>query len=457
MMLEMLRLFYYVINTLIIITIICQLLDVKLNFKKSIIINLSILVVYLSMIFLFGTIGLMKNNILVLIIIIFFRLYKVSYIFPIFVCSIITTSTTLMLNDMFTKSLITFMNISSSDIYYNPLKYALVSVVFFIIDLIILFLLKHYKIVLFEDGQIFNYGRLNNSIKYSKKTFFIYDRIILVIIAQIWLLTIYFTINDITILNPSSQVQSLQQNFITLIIGSAIIILNIIAIFMLKNITILTKEQYQLKLKEKEFAQIQHQDSINRQFKHDLTNHFKLLKILAKQERYQELNNYLDNYEEVLKSNSINVKTGLVELDILLNSKIDVAQMKNITIKYKCTANIICEKKHIINMISVMGNVMDNAIEASEESDKKLIDIEIKEDVLDYVFTIKNSTNNKELHESNTLLQEGYSTKGHDRGYGLIAVKRIVKKYDGVLNITSENNIFIIRFDLTKSELSKGE
>lgn len=106
-----------------------------------------------------------------------------------------------------------------------------------------------------------------------------------------WLLTMYFTINDTTFLNPTTEVYSLQQVVITLIIGLAIIILNIIAIFMLKNISILTKEQYQYKIKEKEFAQIEQQDKIIRQYKHDLFNHFKVIEILAEEEKLEELKN----------------------------------------------------------------------------------------------------------------------------------------------------------------------
>lgn len=448
---------YTVISTIIIVYIIYQLLGVRINFKKSILILSSILIVYWSIVLSSNLSGIMDHNILILVLIIVLRLHRVSRMFPIFVCTIITASTTLMLNDMFTKSLITFMNISSSTIYNNPLAYSLVSVVFFITNLMILALIKHYQLSLFEDGQIFEHKILNNDTEHRKKMFSVHERIILVIVGQMWLLILYFTINDITILNPTSEVHSLKQDFITLIIGTAIIMLNIIVIFMLKNISILTKEQYQLKIKEKELAQIQHQESIYRQFKHDLTNHFKVLKILAKEEKYDELNNYLDNYEDVLRTSSITVNTGLAELDILLNSKISVAQMKNITIKYKGIANIVIEKKHVINLISIIGNLMDNAIEASEESDKKFIDIKIKEDVLDYVFIIKNSTNNQESYNTNALIQEGYSTKGNDRGFGLSVVKRIVKKYDGVLNIKSENNIFIVRIDLAKSDLNRGE
>lgn len=115
------------------------------------------------------TLGIMDDNIGILVVVIILNFYKVSRIFPIVVCTVITINTALMLNDILITSLITFKNISASSIYYNPFTNGLVLMVFLITDLIILAVLKHFKLSLFEEGEIFNLERLNNNTKYRKK------------------------------------------------------------------------------------------------------------------------------------------------------------------------------------------------------------------------------------------------------------------------------------------------
>lgn len=52
---------------------------------------------------------------------------------------------------------------------------------------------------------------------------------------------------------------------------------------------------------------------------------------------------------------------------------------------------------------------------------------------MDYIFIIKNTTNNDKLVTSDTLVKENYSTKGHGRGTGLSVVNRLVKSMEEVL------------------------
>lgn len=454
-MLQILSQVYTIFSTIIIIGIIYQLLGIKIKYRKAILIIALIVVILWIITSQFIITGIMRKNIYMLIIVGVLTLFKVSSLFQLFVCTVITINTIIMINDIFLNSLVTYKNIATSTLYYNPLAYSLVSIFFLVFQLIILVFLKFFKMSLFEGQVMFYSEKINNKFRYINIIFNRYKMIIVVIVAQMWLLTMYFQINDSTSLKISSEVHSVQQDSITLIVSLVIIILNIIVIFMIKNILVSEKEQYQYKIKEKEFANIQQQDKIIRQYKHDITNHFEVLNILATNNKIEELKNYLTNYNEDFNSNLILVNSGLEELDILINSKVNIAQMKNITVKYNCLAEIKCEKRHIINLISIVGNVLDNAIEASEKSERKLLKIEIRDGSLDYVLIIKNTMENNKLPKSDILLQEGYSTKGQDRGFGLQIVNKLVKKYNGNFEIINEEDIFVIKIDLPKHELEK--
>ena len=67
----------------------------------------------------------------------------------------------------------------------------------------------------------------------------------------------------------------------------------------------------------------------------------------------------------------------------------------------------------------VLGVYLDNAIEASEKANKKMIGIEIFKDKDEIIFIISNTYN------LNTRIF-GRSSKGHGRGYGLLLVNSII-------------------------------
>lgn len=94
------------------------------------------------------------------------------------------------------------------------------------------------------------------------------------------------------------------------------------------------------------------------------------------------------------------------------------------------------DTKHFKDLARVIGVYLDNAIEASSLSEEKKLGIEI--------YLIKN---NVEIIISNTyheaideekIGKERYSTKGKNRGHGLLLVKRILKDNN---NIISNNEV----------------
>lgn len=90
------------------------------------------------------------------------------------------------------------------------------------------------------------------------------------------------------------------------------------------------------------------------------------------------------------------------------------------------------------DIISILSNLIDNAIDALNDVNYKKINIFIKNNK-NYVM-IKVEDNAKGIENTELLFQKGYSTKGENRGYGLYLCAKIVASNDGIINVKSNKS-----------------
>ncbi len=93
------------------------------------------------------------------------------------------------------------------------------------------------------------------------------------------------------------------------------------------------------------------------------------------------------------------------------------------------------------DLYNIMGIIIDNAVEATEITEDKLIVIQAYAEKNKVNFVISNTFNGSV--DFNKIFSHGYSTKGSKRGYGLAILQDIVDK-DKKININTEveDNIF---------------
>ncbi|AIS51743.1 ATPase domain-containing protein [Thermoanaerobacter kivui] len=249
--------------------------------------------------------------------------------------------------------------------------------------------------------------------------------------------------------------QPKNQELFRIFIGILIFILNVFSIFVLRDLYAKNKEERQFLINSIRFKYIEEQNRIYRQNHHDIKNHLIVISELVKEKRYSELENYLSSYIEEIDKNLVTINTAVNEIDILLYSKINNAKSKGIEVYFKCDTQIQCHKKHVLNLVSVLGNLIDNAIEACDEMEKdKYIAIDIKEDPIDYIFHIKNRYDFQKDVEPSIFFEEGFSTKeGRGRGEGLYIVRNIVEKYRGEIKVKTQGGYFDVIVEIPKFSL----
>jgi len=197
---------------------------------------------------------------------------------------------------------------------------------------------------------------------------------------------------------------------------------------------------YQNDLMDKHYTEVENMYRKMRGWRHDYRNHIQTLRTLMEQQNYEKVISYLDNLGVDLTTVDTVLKTGNIMADAILNSKISLANANNIPVD--ATASIPVELNITdIDLCVIIGNLLDNAIEASmklpESSRAIRVYIEMKKNSLYLCFTNLTAT------DKLTMVNGRYpSTKSASHGFGLMRVDSIVKKYNGYIKRASEDGAF---------------
>lgn len=176
-----------------------------------------------------------------------------------------------------------------------------------------------------------------------------------------------------------------------------------------------------------------------RGWRHDYHNHIQTIKAYLTFNEIESANQYLNTLDKSLDEVDSYVKSGNLILDAILNSKISLAKKKNIKIVCKADVSNTISLRDV-DLCVILGNLLDNAIEASEliPIEDRFIRIYITILKKQLYISIQNSA-----REDLTFNEKNYiSTKRGNHGFGMKRVKILVEKYNGYLNLQNESGIF---------------
>lgn len=167
---------------------------------------------------------------------------------------------------------------------------------------------------------------------------------------------------------------------------------------------------------------------------HDYKNHVIALRQMAEENKYEQIKSYLAQESEIIDKKLFLFKTGNSVVDTIINVKNSYAMKHGILFVVHAK---IKDGLHIsdIDIATILGNLLDNAIEASLKEENPYIEIELKTEKKLLVLNIRNKCSkmmNLELGKTN-------KEDSQFHGIGLKSVSRVVKKYDGEMNLEQKN------------------
>ncbi|HEL2049159.1 TPA: GHKL domain-containing protein [Streptococcus suis] len=123
----------------------------------------------------------------------------------------------------------------------------------------------------------------------------------------------------------------------------------------------------------------------------------------------------------------------------LLSSKMLEAQKKGIAISVEVDAEIEPPDLELIEFITILSILLDNAIDAAEQcANGNIVFAYFQED--DRKIVVVENTTVEDKVSTNHIFEYGHSTKGDNRGIGLANVKVILNKYPRFILSTNSNN-----------------
>jgi len=188
------------------------------------------------------------------------------------------------------------------------------------------------------------------------------------------------------------------------------------------------------------YAEVENMYNQIRGWKHDYAHHVGVLKSHAAAGEIENIKAYLNELDKDLKAVDMIVKTGNKMTDAILNSKVSLARARNINVI--ADASIAVElRTSQLDLCIILGNLLDNAIEANAALPEKDRIIRIFMEMKNIMLYIS-ITNAAEKGKKKKFAGKFKTTKGSGHGFGLVRIDDIIERNSGYISRNSEDGVY---------------
>lgn len=245
--------------------------------------------------------------------------------------------------------------------------------------------------------------------------------------------------------------QNIKQNIKMLSVICMILILFIIVyLYDLISKNYIEKMQTKIIEREKNYyyrqAELMQQSNNDlKKFQHDINNHLYTINAMIKEDN-QDAKKYLEDLTGKLKETFAYSNSGNIALDSIINYKLSEAKSKDIEV----TSNIVLPENlnaEMEDVVTIFGNILDNAIEATEKIEKdKYIKLSVKYKVGTLFINLINSYDGNIINKNGKLQTRKSNNTIH--GIGVKSVEATVNKYNGIVKIDYDKKEFRVKIML---------
>lgn len=227
-----------------------------------------------------------------------------------------------------------------------------------------------------------------------------------------------------------------------------VLILNLIAFYLydslansyarLAKVAVLEKEN---ELYSKQCEIMQNSTEELQSFRHDLSNQFVVINELLDKQEYNMAKAQISTLSQKTTSSVIYSTTGNVVIDGLINYKLQYAINENVKVNSEIA--VPCDLEiDTTDIVTILGNLLDNAIRAVKElpEDEKRMFIKVVYSQGRLIIQITNPYKSEIEYQNGEIVSS--KSNRHHHGFGLKNVENAVEKYDGFMEINPDNYLF---------------
>ena len=249
------------------------------------------------------------------------------------------------------------------------------------------------------------------------------------------------------------------------IVSIGLLIANFLMLYLYNLLLHSISQQYEMKMLKTQLQAYANQLNVVlrgeekiKALRHDIKHHLNELMLLANKHDVAEIQKYIDEMNSFLKNPNEIVASGNLEIDSVLNFMLQKAEkeLKTVDIKVMLPEKV----RHSFDINVMLGNLLENAIEAAGKTENKYLSVHIKLKRGILKVKIENSFESsyilrKEQNRKDTILK---TTKPftEQHGIGLKNVKKIVEKYNGTMAVTAQEGIFCVNLLLYMARMENG-
>ncbi len=200
-------------------------------------------------------------------------------------------------------------------------------------------------------------------------------------------------------------------------------------------------ESYSKTFNETMVKNIEESYKNNRKLKHDLNNHLLAIELRVKNGKQEEALDYIHKISQNVTGIKV-VETENETLNYIINSKMMTMERHGIEFEYKMLSSL--KQLEVFDIVTIMGNLLDNAIEAQHDLiEKRYIKLYTEDIEGRTIIEIRNRCNRDKLTIKDGEFISTKKDKDH-HGIGLGNVREVIKKYNGEYKIDIQENEFVV-------------
>ncbi len=179
---------------------------------------------------------------------------------------------------------------------------------------------------------------------------------------------------------------------------------------------------------------------------HDIRKHIRVMEELKQLNTSAKMQSYTDSFEEMISPLLVRQYCSNPILNIIINDKIDYCEKNGIRFEADIQEVLIDYMKPI-DITTVFGNILDNAIEASEKAEDKKITLQIHPFNEFVYIQLSNSFSGRIQWSAKGKPLTG---KGEKHGIGLENVEKVLKDYNGSMQFSVSEQTFTVEIMISQ-------